>query len=209
MSMDIIRDRFTYDDEEFIWEYLHETKMVVDLISQTKGLEEMVAELVAVRARGGRLFLIGVGGSAANCSHAAADFRTLCGIEAYAFDNMANLTALTNDEGWEGIFARWLYMSNITKNDLLYVMSVGGGSPNLSKNLCMGINYAGVKGAPIIGVAGRDGGYLAQYADACVVVPTVNGARITPHTESMQAVIWHLLVSHPLLKVNKTAWEGK
>ncbi len=173
-------------------------------------IQALVDELVALRSRGGRLFLLGVGGSAANCSHAAADFRTLCGIEAYAFDNMANLTALTNDDGWEMVFARWLHMSNVTKNDLLYVMSVGGGSPTLSKNLCHAINYAGVKSVPIIGVAGRDGGYLAKYADACVIVPEpADKSLVTPITESMQAVIWHLLVSHPALKIAKTAWEDK
>jgi D-sedoheptulose 7-phosphate isomerase len=167
--------------------------------------------LLKVRARGGRLFLIGVGGSAANCSHAAADFRTLCNINAHAFDSMAEFTALSNDHGWTNVFVRWLVAREVCPNDLLYVMSVGGGSTIYSYNLTKAMSWVNNlgSGVPIIGVAGRNGGALADYAKACVIVPTVNDAHITPHTESMQAVIWHLLVSHPLLKTQPTAWEGK
>ena len=170
----------------------------------------MVDELVALRERGGRLFLIGVGGSAANCSHAAADFRTLCGIEAYAFDNMANFSALANDGPWYEVFTAWLEASNLTRDDLLYVMSVGGGTQEVSQGLVKAMNYARDGETHIIGVAGRDGGALAIMADACVVVPEpADKSLITPITESMQAVIWHLLVSHPALKRQKTAWEDK
>lgn len=182
-----------------------------DIEQFNKGsIQGMVAELVAVRERGGRLFLIGVGGSAANCSHAAADFRTLCGIEAYAFENVANITALTNDQGWGWAYAFWLKAGQLKSTDLLYVMSVGGGTKQYSANLIAAMNYAQGLQTPIIGVAGRDGGALSVMATACVVVPEpTDKALITPITESMQAVIWHLLVSHPALKRAKTAWEGK
>ena len=173
-------------------------------------IEAMVAELVAVRARGGRLFLLGVGGSAANCSHAASDFRTLCDIEAYACDNVANITALTNDEGCDAVFGLWLDASYFSADDLLYVMSVGGGSVSLSRGLADAREWTTREvGAPIIGVAGRDGGVLAQLAMACVVVSVDDPALVTPIVESVQAVIWHLLVSHPRLKVRPTAWEIK
>jgi D-sedoheptulose 7-phosphate isomerase len=195
----------------FILNYLQESEDVTHRIArdQMDAIDAMAAELMAVRARGGRLFLIGVGGSAANCSHAAADFRTLCGIQAYAFDNLANLTALTNDEGWDYAYLRWLMGEHASPKDLLYVMSVGGGTDRYSRGLRIAMDAAVGNSVPIIGVAGRDGGHLAKVAKACVIVPTINPAHITPHTESMQAVIWHLLVSHPLLKQQKTAWEGK
>lgn len=193
----------------FIQEYCDEHCDIAAMVAYAPGLPAMVDELVAVRARGGRLFLIGVGGSAANCSHAAADFRTLCDIQAYAFDNLANLTALTNDGGWDDVFYHWLNAENLTADDLVYVMSVGGGAPHFSHNLVRAMNYAECMHTPIIGVAGRDGGALAQHANACVIVPTVNPTHITPHTETMQALVWHLLVSHPRLKQQPTAWEGK
>lgn len=196
---------------DFISQYLGDFQEIINKIDweQDGAIAVMVDELVAVRERGGRLFLIGVGGSAAHCSHAAADFRTLCDIEAYAFDNMANMTALTNDQGWERVFSLWLSRSNMSSQDLLYVMSVGGGSAGFSTNLCIAMNDARALGVPVIGVAGRDGGYLAQHARACVIVPTLTAAHVTPHTESVQAVIWHLLVSHPALKRRPTAWETK
>ena len=178
--------------------------------TQMSEIDAMVAELVAGRERGGRLFLIGLGGSAANCSHAAADFRTLCDIEAYSFDNLANLTALANDEPWYEVFVQWLEKSNLCRDDLLYVMSVGGGTQEVSQGLVKAMNYARDGETHIIGVAGRDGGALAILADACVIVPKpIDQSLITPITESMQLIIAHLLVSHPMLKRQKTAWEGK
>ncbi len=199
---------------DFVCTYLDGLEFIVDRIG-LEPIEAMVDELVALRNRGGRLFLIGVGGSAANCSHAAADFRTLCNIKAYAMDNLANVTALTNDEGWEQVYRQWLMAEELSHQDLVYVMSVGGGSrgsgprPGYSFNLVQAMELAYDRNTPIIGVAGRDGGRLAELATAYVLIPTTNSAHVTPHTESMQAVIWHLLVSHPSLKIHKTAWEGK
>lgn len=173
---------------------------------------ERVARLLAeTRRRGGRLFLLGVGGSAANCSHAVNDFRKICGFEAYApTDNVSELTARTNDEGWASVFVEWLKGSRLRSDDCVLVFSVGGGSveKNVSPNLVTALQYAQGLGATILGIVGRDGGYTAQVADACVIVPTVNPANVTPHTEAFQAVVWHLLVSHPALKVAETKWES-
>ena len=164
---------------------------------------ERTADLLAdLRARGGRLFLLGVGGSAANCSHAVNDFRKICGIEAYApTDNVAELTARTNDEGWPSVFVEWLKVSRLRADDAVLVFSVGGGDAerNVSPNLVSALQHAKSVGAKIAGIVGRDGGYTARVADACVIVPTVNAQSVTPHTEAFQAVIWHLLVSHPKL----------
>jgi D-sedoheptulose 7-phosphate isomerase len=174
-------------------------------------IEKMVALLVDLRARGGRLFFLGVGGSAANCSHAVNDFRKIAGIEAYTpVDNVAELTARTNDEGWESIFAAWLEGSRLQAKDMLFVFSVGGGSleRNISPNLVRALQYSRQVGAQVVGVVGRDGGYTAQVADACVIVPTVNPDNVTPHAEAFQAVVWHLLVSHPALKTAQTKWES-
>ena len=174
-------------------------------------IEAVVGELVALRERGGRLFLLGVGGSAANCSHAVNDFRKIAGIEAYApTDNVSELTARTNDEGWETVFAAWLRGSRLAAADAVMVFSVGGGSleQNISPNLVRALQYAQSVGATITGIVGRDGGYTAQVADACVVVPTVNPESVTPHAEAFQAVVWHLLVSHPILKTAATKWES-
>ncbi len=174
-------------------------------------IEKMVALLVDLRARGGRLFFLGVGGSAANCSHAVNDFRKIVGIEAYTpVDNVSELTARTNDEGWEHVFAAWLKGSRLQAKDMVFVLSVGGGSleRNISPNLVLALQYARQVGAQVIGVVGRDGGYTAQVADAYVIVPTVNPETITPHTEAFQAVVWHLLVSHPALKAAQTKWES-
>jgi len=174
---------------------------------------ECVAEkLAAVRARGGRLFFLGVGGSAANASHAVNDFRKIAGIESYApTDNVSELTARTNDEGWETVFAAWLKLSRLSKNDAIMVFSVGGGSvaKNTSVNLVRAVEYAKQVEATILGIVGRDGGFTATVADAYVIVPTINPAHITPHAEAFQAVVWHLLVSHPSLKVRETHWESK
>lgn len=173
---------------------------------------ERTANLLAeTRARGGRLFLLGVGGSAANCSHAVNDFRKICGFEAYApTDNVAELTARTNDEGWASVFVEWLKVSRLKKEDCVFVFSVGGGNveKNVSPNLVSALQHAKEVGATILGLVGRDGGYTAQVADACVIVPTVNPSNVTPHTEAFQAVVWHLLVSHPALKVAQTKWES-
>jgi D-sedoheptulose 7-phosphate isomerase len=174
-------------------------------------IERTAVLLAEARARGGRLFLLGVGGSAANCSHAVNDFRKICGFEAYApTDNVSELTARTNDEGWASVFVEWLKVSRLTKEDCVFVFSVGGGNveKNVSPNLVTALQYAKEIGTTILGVVGRDGGYTAQVADACVIVPTVNPANVTPHTEAFQAVVWHLLVSHPALKVAQTKWES-
>ena len=174
-------------------------------------IERMVRELVELRDRGGRLFILGVGGSAANASHAVNDFRKICGIEAYApTDNVSELTARTNDEGWATVFSEWLKVSRLTANDAVLVFSVGGGNveKNVSPNLVSALQYAKQQGATVLGVVGRDGGYTATVADACVIVPTVNPRNVTPHTEAFQAVVWHLLVSHPKLKAAETKWES-
>ena len=173
---------------------------------------EKVADLLAqLKERGGRLFFLGVGGSAGNCSHAVNDFRKLAGIESYApTDNVSELTARTNDEGWATVFAEWLKVSKLSAADAVCVLSVGGGDleKNISPNLVMALQHAKSVHATIVGIVGRDGGYTAKVADACVIVPTVNAATVTPHAEAFQAVIWHLLVSHPRLKANPTKWES-
>ncbi len=174
-------------------------------------IERMAEQLAALRARGGRLFLLGVGGSAANCSHAVNDFRKICGIEAYApTDNVSELTARTNDEGWATVFSEWLKVSRLAADDAVLVFSVGGGDAqkNISPNLVAAIQHAKEVGAKVLGVVGRDGGHTARVADVCVIVPTVNPQNVTPHTEAFQAVVWHLLVSHPKLKAAETKWEA-
>ncbi|MFX4220643.1 MAG: SIS domain-containing protein [Thalassobaculum sp.] len=174
-------------------------------------MEAMVAALVDLRARGGRLFILGVGGSAANCGHAVNDFRKLCAIEAYApTDNVAELTARTNDEGWESVFAGWLEVSKAGANDAVLVFSVGGGSRerNVSPNLVLALEYAKQHGLKILGVVGRDGGYTKQVGDHVMVVPVVDANHITPHSEAFQAVIWHGLVCHPDLMAKANKWEG-
>ena len=174
-------------------------------------IERMAGLLADLRARGGRLFFLGVGGGAANCSHAVNDLRKLAGIEAYApTDNVSELTARTNDDGWASVFIEWLKTSHLRASDMIFVFSVGGGSleKNVSPNLVAALQYAREVGAQVLGVVGRDGGYTAQVADACVIVPTVNPETVTPHTEAFQAVVWHLLVSHPALKAAPAKWES-
>ncbi len=191
-------------------QHLKETAEIVARIDAA-ACEKCVQELVAVRARGGRLFILGVGGSAANAGHAVNDFRKIGGSECYApTDNVAELTARTNDEGWATVFAEWLRGSRLRKEDALLVLSVGGGNweKNVSPNLVLALQLAKQVGARIIGIVGKDGGYTAQVADACVIVPTVNPGNITPHSEAFQAVIWHLFVSHPSLKAHQTKWES-
>ena len=176
-----------------------------------EAIERMATLLAELRDRGGRLFFLGVGGSATNCSHAVNDFRKIAGIEAYTpTDNVSELTARTNDEGWASVFVGWLKGSHLRAEDMIFVFSVGGGSQekNVSLNLVRAIEYAREVGAKVVGVVGRDGGFTAQVADACVVVPTVNPENVTPHTEAFQAVIAHLLVSHPALKIAQTKWES-
>ena len=172
-------------------------------------VETLARELADLRQRGGRLFFLGVGGSAANCSHAVNDFRKLCGIEAYTpVDNVAELTARTNDEGWDTVFAAWLRTSRATRNDAVFVFSVGGGNleKNVSANIVAGLKEAKQRGLKVFGVVGRDGGYTKQVGDCVVVVPTVDATRVTPHTEAFQAVVWHCLVSHPALQQMSTKW---
>ena len=174
-------------------------------------IEKAVALLAATRERGGRLFILGVGGSAGNASHAVNDFRKICGFEAYApTDNVSELTARTNDEGWSTVFAEWLRGSRLRKEDALLILSVGGGSleKNVSPNLVEALKLAKERGTTILGIVGKDGGYTAQVADAAIIVPTVNPATITPHSEAFQAIIWHLFVSHPALKMHETKWES-
>ena len=174
-------------------------------------IEEMADILANIKVSGGRLFFLGVGGSAGNCSHAVNDFRKIVGIESYApTDNVSELTARTNDEGWPTIFVEWLKTSKLNAEDCLFILSVGGGNleKNISPNLVEALKLAKSVGSKIVGVVGRDGGYTATVADACVVIPTVNPDNITPHSEAFQAVIWHLLVSHPKLKANQTKWES-
>jgi len=185
----------------------------MDIIQQmdVAAIEEMVDLLVTVKAEGGRLFFLGVGGSAGNSSHAVNDFRKIVGIESYApTDNVSELTARTNDEGWSTIFSEWLKTSKLNERDALFILSVGGGNleKNISPNLVEALKYGKSVGAKVTGIVGRDGGYTAQVADVCVIVPTVNTDNITPHSEAFQAVIWHLLVSHPKLKANQTKWES-
>jgi len=174
-------------------------------------IERMATLLADLRARQGRLFFLGVGGSAGNCSHAVNDFRKIVGIESYApTDNVSELTARTNDEGWETVFVEWLKTSRLSPNDMIFIFSVGGGNleKNISPNLVRALQHAKSVGAQVVGVVGRDGGYTAKVADACVIVPTVNPETVTPHSEAFQAVIWHLLVSHPALKAQQTKWES-
>lgn len=191
-------------------QHLDETARILAALDDT-AIERVVALLANVRHRGGRLFFLGVGGSAANCSHAVNDFRKIAGFEAYTpVDNVSELTARTNDDGWESAFVAWLRGSRLHAGDAVFVLSVGGGSleRNVSANLVRALQFARESGASILGIVGRDGGFTATVADACVVVPTVNAETITPHAEAFQSVVWHLLVSHPALKVAETKWES-
>lgn len=191
-------------------QHLRETAEIVSKLNPDD-CEKCVRELRATRDRGGRLFILGVGGSAANASHAVNDFRKIGGLEAYApTDNVSELTARTNDEGWTSVFVEWLRGSRLKKEDTLLVFSVGGGSleKNVSPNLVTALQFAKQVGARVVGIVGKDGGYTAQVADARVIVPVVNPNNITPHSEAFQAVIWHLFVSHPDLKAAQTKWES-
>lgn len=191
-------------------QHLRETAEVVAKLD-VAACERAVALLAEVRSRGGRLFILGVGGSAANASHAVNDFRKIAGMECYApTDNVSELTARTNDEGWTTVFVEWLKGSRLTEKDALLVLSVGGGDMerNVSPNLVAALQLARERGSSILGIVGRDGGYTAKVADVCVIVPTVNPMNTTPHAEAFQAVVWHLFVSHPTLKTAQTKWES-
>ncbi len=195
---------------DFASTYLAEVEQVARQLDAAT-IERMALLLARVRERSGRLFILGVGGSAGNASHAVNDFRKLAGIEAYApTDNVSELTARTNDEGWPTVFGAWLRVSRLQPRDAILVFSVGGGSVerNVSPNLVTALDYAKSVGASVLGIVGRDGGYTARVADVCVVIPTVHSERITPHSEAFQAIVWHLLVSHPLLLEKATKWES-
>ena len=195
---------------QFVQQYLNEATEVISRLDHWQ-IEKSVNLLVETRANEGRLFILGVGGSAANASHAVNDFRKITGVEAYApTDNVSELTARTNDEGWSTVFVKWLETSHLKAKDLLLVLSVGGGSieKNVSLNLVLALQYSKKIGTKIIGIVGRDGGYTATLADICILIPTVNVENTTPHTEALQAVVWHLLVSHPKLKLEQTKWES-
>ncbi|MSV27885.1 MAG: SIS domain-containing protein [Bryobacterales bacterium] len=194
----------------FTRQYLSETAAITGQLD-ADAIERVVSLLRDTRARGGRVFILGVGGSAANASHAVNDFRKIAGIEAYApTDNVAELTARTNDEGWSTVFESWLKVSRLKSADSVIVFSVGGGdlARQISPNLVEALRYAKSVGAGIAGIVGRDGGFTAQIADACVIIPVVSPDRVTPHTEAFQAVVWHLIVSHPALKAEQTKWES-
>jgi D-sedoheptulose 7-phosphate isomerase len=194
----------------FARQFLEEASEVLRRID-VAAVERVAALLAEVRTRGGRLFVLGVGGSAANASHAVNDFRKLAGFEAYApTDNVSELTARTNDEGWGTVFEAWLRTSRLRPQDAILVLSVGGGDAerNVSPNLVSAVAYAKSVGAAVVGIVGRDGGYAARSADACVIIPTVNAEHVTPHTEAFQGIVAHLLVSHPALKIAPTKWES-
>jgi D-sedoheptulose 7-phosphate isomerase len=193
-----------------VLQFLDEARQILDQI-KAETVEKMVHLIEETRKNQGRMIILGVGGSAANASHAVNDFRKIVGIESYApTDNVSELTARTNDEGWSSVFVEWLKVSHLRPTDLIMVLSVGGGNleTNVSPNLVMALEYATHIGTPIIGIVGRDGGYTARVAQACVVIPTVNPDHVTPHAEAFQAVIWHLLVSHPTLKSQPTRWKS-
>ena len=194
----------------YVQQHLKEAQEIIDQID-IEAIEKVADLLAIVKKDQGRIFFLGVGGSAGNCSHAVNDFRKIVEIESYApTDNVSELTARTNDEGWPTIFEPWLKLSKLNPKDAVFIFSVGGGNleKNISPNLVNALKYAKQVGAKITGVVGRDGGYTAKVADACVIIPTVNPENITPHSEAFQAVIWHLLVSHPKLKENQTKWES-
>jgi len=190
--------------------HLSEAVEIIKLIDVSR-IESIVDLIANVKDNGGRIFFLGVGGSAGNCGHAVNDFRKIVGIESYApTDNISELTARANDEGWPSIFSEWLSVSRLSSKDMIFILSVGGGSleKNISPNLVEAIKFAKSCNAKIVGIVGRDGGYTAKTANECVIIPTVNNDTVTPHSEAFQAVIWHLIVSHPKLKKNITKWES-
>ncbi|MGD0354787.1 MAG: SIS domain-containing protein [Dehalococcoidia bacterium] len=195
---------------DYIDKYVSEVTEITKLIDKT-AVRNMVDIILEVKKSNGRIFMLGVGGGAGNASHAVNDFRKIAGIESYApTDNVSELTARINDDGWDSAFVNWLRGSRLSSNDCVFIFSVGGGDieKNISINLVQASKYAKEIGAKIIGIVGRDGGYTATVADAVVIIPVVNQETVTPHTEAFQAVIWHMIVSHPLLKVNEMKWES-
>ena len=194
----------------YVKNYLNEVHQVTEGLD-IQCIERMVQGLVALRQREGRLFFLGVGGGAGNAAHAVNDFRKIAGIECYTpTDNVSELSARINDEGWETVFVNWLKGSRLDSKDGIFVFSVGGGNPekNISANIVEALKYAKIVGAKIFGIVGRDGGYTARVADVCVIIPTVNPETVTTHTEAFQAVVWHLVVSHPQMKVSEMKWES-
>ena len=195
----------------FAQKHLKEAVEIISLLDYSQ-IDKMAIMLSDIRAKKGRLFFLGVGGSAANCSHAVNDFRKICGFECYSpTDNVAELTARINDDGWASSFSSWLQVSNLNSSDALMIFSVGGGNleKNISPNIVKALEYAVTAGSSIFGIVGRDGGYTSQVADCSCIIPIVNSDSITPHTEAFQAVIWHLLVTHPVLSLNQTKWENE
>ena len=195
---------------KFINKYLNETKIIIDLIDKEE-VVKIISLIADVRAKNGRMFILGVGGGAGHASHAVNDFRKICGIEAYTpTDNVSELTARVNDDGWETAYMNWLKGSKINQNDMVFVFSVGGGhlEKNISVNIVRALELAQKVGAKICGVVGRDGGFTAQVADACLVIPAINDVTVTPQTEGLQAIIWHLVVSHPDLQKYEMKWES-
>lgn len=195
---------------DYIKKYIEEAIAILNSTRESD-ISRIIQLLIQIREKGGRIFFLGVGGGAANSSHAVNDFRKICGIEAYTpTDNVSELTARTNDSGWESIFVDWLKGSKFGAHDGVFVLSVGGGNSekNISVNLIRALDYAKEVGAKILGIVGRDGGYTAKVADACIIVPPVNPETLTPHTESFQSLILHLIVSHPSLKVSEMKWES-
>ncbi len=191
-------------------DYIHDAVQILTQFD-VQTIDRMVSMLVKLRERAGRLFVLGVGGSAANASHMVNDFRKIAQIETYApTDNVSELTARTNDEGWETVFVQWLATSRLRDRDMVFILSVGGGDieRNISPNLVRALQYAQEVGATICGIVGRNGGYTARVADACVIVPTVNSTTVTPHAEAFQAILWHLMVSHPALRAVEMKWES-
>lgn len=195
---------------EYIRRYLKEVQMIVDAID-ARDVDLVLNGVAEIRGRGGRLFFLGVGGGAGNAAHAVNDFRKISCIESYApTDNFSELTARINDEGWDGIFASWLAGSRLSGRDAVFVFSVGGGDAekNISANIVKALGYAKSVGAKVFGIVGRDGGFTKKIADACIVVPTVNPDTVTPHAESFQAVLWHLIVTHPAMRIGQMKWEA-
>ena len=191
-------------------DYLAEASKIIAGLDTT-AVQNVMDMLVALRERGGRLFILGVGGGAGHASHAVSDFRKIAGIEAYSpADNVSELTARVNDDGWESVFVSWLKVSRLNRSDMVFVFSVGGGDleRDISPNLVRALQYAKEVGATICGVVGRDGGYTARVADGCVIIPMVNPETVTPHTEEFQAVVWHLIISHPILRIAEMKWES-
>ncbi len=196
--------------KEYIDQYLNEVTQITSMIDKAE-IEKMISVLLKIKNDNGRMFMLGVGGSAGNASHAVNDFRKIAGMECYApTDNVSELTARVNDDGWDSSFVNWLKGSRLNKNDCLFIFSVGGGNSekNVSVNIVNSLKYAKETGSSVIGIVGKDGGYTAKVADACVIIPTVNKDSVTPHSEAFQAVIWHLLVTHPAIKDNEMKWES-